>query len=265
MSRFALPRAARNVRITRAHKASAALVATASCAAALAFTAAPSDAATPSAHAPAAVKPVSADGMPLTAKDRADDGKKDRVVASSVADGLKVTAVEKQGRTAKAAASRSVERKALTQAPKAAPKAKPKAAPKRYANNLDGWIRQSLDIMHAKGIPGSYEGLHRNIMRESSGNPNAVNDWDINAINGIPSKRPVALPASRGRGHCRFPVSGRAVSSGRAGPGHRRRARRARRRRSEVPPLPWERGDGGRRRAPRPRSPRQGRRSREDR
>ncbi|WP_033271986.1 transglycosylase SLT domain-containing protein, partial [Streptomyces lydicus] len=35
---------------------------------------------------------------------------------------------------------------------------------------------------------GSYEGLHRNIMRESSGNPNAVNDWDINAINGIPSK-----------------------------------------------------------------------------
>ncbi|WP_234326933.1 lytic transglycosylase [Streptomyces sp. NRRL S-337] len=185
MSRFALPRAARNVRITRAHKASAALVATASCAAALAFTAAPSDAATPSAHAPAAVKPVSADGMPLTAKDRADDGKKDRVVASSVADGLKVTAVEKQGRTAKNAASRSVERKTMAQAPKATPKAKPKAAPKRYANNLDGWIRQSLDIMHAKGIPGSYEGLHRNIMRESSGNPNAVNDWDINAINGI--------------------------------------------------------------------------------
>jgi SLT domain-containing protein len=25
-------------------------------------------------------------------------------------------------------------------------------------------------------------------MRESSGNPNAINDWDINAINGIPSK-----------------------------------------------------------------------------
>ncbi|GAB7029531.1 transglycosylase SLT domain-containing protein [Streptomyces sp. NPDC021749] len=188
MPRFTLPRAARNVRITRTHKASAALVATASCAAALAFTAAPSDAATPSAHAPAAVKPVSANGMPLTAKDRADDGKKDRVVASSVADGLKVTAVEKQGHAAKAAASRSVERKAMAKAPKAAPKAKPKAAPKRYANNLDGWIREALDIMHAKHIPGTYEGLHRNIMRESSGNPNAVNDWDINAINGIPSK-----------------------------------------------------------------------------
>ena len=42
--------------------------------------------------------------------------------------------------------------------------------------------------MKAKGIPGSYNGLYRNIMRESSGNPNAINIWDINAINGIPSK-----------------------------------------------------------------------------
>ncbi|WP_317442564.1 transglycosylase SLT domain-containing protein [Streptomyces collinus] len=61
-------------------------------------------------------------------------------------------------------------------------------AAKTYADNLDGWIRQSLDIMRAKGIPGSYHGLHKNIMRESSGNPRAINGWDINAINGIPSK-----------------------------------------------------------------------------
>ncbi|MEU1707787.1 transglycosylase SLT domain-containing protein [Streptomyces sp. NPDC005706] len=56
------------------------------------------------------------------------------------------------------------------------------------AGNLDGWIKQSLTIMKEKGIPGSYEGLHRNIMRESSGNPNAQNNWDVNAQNGIPSK-----------------------------------------------------------------------------
>ncbi|MFI5976175.1 transglycosylase SLT domain-containing protein [Streptomyces sp. NPDC051452] len=56
------------------------------------------------------------------------------------------------------------------------------------ANNLDGWIKQSLAIMKAKGIPGTYEGLHRNIMRESSGNPNAQNNWDVNAQKGIPSK-----------------------------------------------------------------------------
>ncbi|MFE9311112.1 transglycosylase SLT domain-containing protein [Streptomyces sp. NPDC088353] len=57
-----------------------------------------------------------------------------------------------------------------------------------YSNNLDGWIKQSLAIMKAKGIPGSYEGLHRNIMRESGGNPNAQNNWDINARKGTPSK-----------------------------------------------------------------------------
>ncbi|MEU9478057.1 transglycosylase SLT domain-containing protein [Streptomyces sp. NPDC048191] len=56
------------------------------------------------------------------------------------------------------------------------------------ANNLDGWIKQSLQIMKSKGIPGSYEGLKRNIMRESSGNPNAQNNSDVNAKKGTPSK-----------------------------------------------------------------------------
>lgn len=57
-----------------------------------------------------------------------------------------------------------------------------------YANNLDGWIRESLDVLAKHGIPGSYEGIHRNIMRESSGNPLAINNWDSNAAAGIPSK-----------------------------------------------------------------------------
>ncbi|MEU9403588.1 transglycosylase SLT domain-containing protein [Streptomyces sp. NPDC048242] len=56
------------------------------------------------------------------------------------------------------------------------------------SGSLDGWIKQSLAIMKAKGIPGSYDGLKRNIMRESGGNPNAQNNWDVNAQNGIPSK-----------------------------------------------------------------------------
>ncbi|MFE3544319.1 transglycosylase SLT domain-containing protein [Nocardia sp. NPDC059177] len=73
-------------------------------------------------------------------------------------------------------------------APEAAPAPMPEPAPKTYPNNLDGWIREALDIMAAKGIPGTYEGIHRNIMRESTGNPQAINLWDINAINGIPSK-----------------------------------------------------------------------------
>ncbi|MGO4426799.1 transglycosylase SLT domain-containing protein, partial [Streptomyces sp. MCAF7] len=43
-------------------------------------------------------------------------------------------------------------------------------------------------VMKEKGIPGSYNGIYRNLMRESSGNPRAINLWDINAQNGIPSK-----------------------------------------------------------------------------
>jgi hypothetical protein len=89
----------------------------------------------------------------------------------------KAAAEAAQVRAAKQAASRSAERAPVR-----------KAAVKSYPNNLHGWITQALDIMDAKGIPGSYHGLHKNIMRESSGNPNAINDWDINAINGVPSK-----------------------------------------------------------------------------
>ncbi|WP_031152961.1 LysM peptidoglycan-binding domain-containing protein [Streptomyces xanthophaeus] len=62
------------------------------------------------------------------------------------------------------------------------------AKPAAYPDNLDGWIRESLDVMARHGIPGTYNGIHRNVMRESSGNPMAINNWDINAQNGIPSK-----------------------------------------------------------------------------
>ncbi|MCX4808072.1 LysM peptidoglycan-binding domain-containing protein [Streptomyces sp. NBC_01214] len=81
-------------------------------------------------------------------------------------------------------ASRSAARTTLTPAVKTAA-AKPATA---YPNNLDGWIRESLAVMAKHGIPGSYNGIHRNVMRESSGNPLAINNWDINARNGIPSK-----------------------------------------------------------------------------
>ncbi|WP_433599171.1 transglycosylase SLT domain-containing protein [Nocardia sp. CA-135953] len=57
-----------------------------------------------------------------------------------------------------------------------------------YEDNLDGWIHHALDIMAVNGIPGSYNGIYRNIMRESGGNPQAINLWDSNAAAGIPSK-----------------------------------------------------------------------------
>ncbi|MEV6295307.1 transglycosylase SLT domain-containing protein [Streptomyces sp. NPDC004059] len=107
------------------------------------------------------------------AKQRAEAAKK-AAAQKAAADAAKKAA---QARAEKEAASRSTQRVDL----------QPVAA-KTYANNLDGWIRQALDIMKQRGIPGSYSGVHRNIIRESSGNPMAINNWDINAQNGIPSK-----------------------------------------------------------------------------
>ncbi|MGW0865484.1 transglycosylase SLT domain-containing protein [Streptomyces sp. NPDC002611] len=87
-------------------------------------------------------------------------------------------------------------KKATKSSAPAKPAAKPaggvakatQASAKTYADNLDGWIREALDIMGQKGIPGSYDGIHRNVMRESSGNPQAINNWDSNAVKGTPSK-----------------------------------------------------------------------------
>ncbi|NEY31938.1 transglycosylase SLT domain-containing protein [Streptomyces sp. PRKS01-65] len=106
------------------------------------------------------------------------------------------TAAEKKAAAAKKAAAQAAAEKKAAQERQAQQTASRSAArlsvkqvsAKSYPDNLDGWIREALDIMKAKGIPGSYHGLHKNIMRESSGNPNAINDWDINAINGVPSK-----------------------------------------------------------------------------
>ncbi|MFJ3705824.1 MULTISPECIES: transglycosylase SLT domain-containing protein [Streptomyces] len=69
-----------------------------------------------------------------------------------------------------------------------AAEAAPAAEPVSYTNDLDGWIKESLAVMAEHGIPGTYEGIHRNIIRESAGDPQAINNWDINAINGVPSK-----------------------------------------------------------------------------
>ncbi|NEB39388.1 transglycosylase SLT domain-containing protein [Streptomyces sp. SID14515] len=168
------------LRITRSHKIATAVLVAAGSVTAITATGGPSEAQTTQARSSISVEPVAAAGIP-TAKDAAakkaaqENAAKEAAAKKAVAD--RKAAAEKDAakeRSEKQAANRSTERKAVT--------------PKKFANNLDGWIRESLDIMKKKNIPGSYEGLHRNIMRESSGNPNAVNDWDINAQNGIPSK-----------------------------------------------------------------------------
>ncbi|WP_042164950.1 transglycosylase SLT domain-containing protein [Streptomyces sp. NBRC 110035] len=77
---------------------------------------------------------------------------------------------------------------AASAAPTAATSAPAAGTVTAYPDNLDGWIRESLSVMAQHGIPGSYDSIHRNILRESSGNPQAINLWDSNAMAGTPSK-----------------------------------------------------------------------------
>ncbi|GAA2132734.1 hypothetical protein GCM10009760_08040 [Kitasatospora kazusensis] len=62
-----------------------------------------------------------------------------------------------------------------------------------YANRAQvmAWINQAFDVLKANGVPADQlnaEGVLLMIEHESSGNPQAVNDWDSNAKAGHPSK-----------------------------------------------------------------------------
>ncbi|MFG3490438.1 transglycosylase SLT domain-containing protein [Streptomyces sp. NPDC094447] len=107
------------------------------------------------------------------------------------AEAKKTASAERASRSERRSAAPAAAGTGASAAAPAAASAPVQAAPvaaTQYADNLDGWIRESLDIMAQRGIPGSYEGIHRNIMRESSGNPQAINLWDSNAVAGTPSK-----------------------------------------------------------------------------
>ncbi|MGK5637507.1 transglycosylase SLT domain-containing protein [Streptomyces sp. URMC 126] len=167
-------------RLTKAHKFSAAAL-TAAGAAAVAFGAASQAVAAP---VPASVKPVAQSVESFAQTQDAERAQAtDKAAAQAKAEAAKAKAEAKadKERAGKQAANRSTTRKPIEK-PAAAP------APKVYADDLEGWISEALDIMKAKGIPASYEGVKRNIMRESTGNPRAINDWDVNAVNGVPSK-----------------------------------------------------------------------------
>ncbi|MGW6555916.1 transglycosylase SLT domain-containing protein [Streptomyces hydrogenans] len=107
----------------------------------------------------------------------------EKTVRKSAAKPASTGSAERASRSAARTATPAVQTQAK---PVAVQAAAPAAA--RYGDNLDGWIRESLDVMARYGIPGSYDGILRNVMRESSGNPRAVNLWDSNAVKGTPSK-----------------------------------------------------------------------------
>ncbi|MDJ1135359.1 transglycosylase SLT domain-containing protein [Streptomyces iconiensis] len=106
--------------------------------------------------------------------------------ADSAGNATTTAQAAKASKTTKAEAEAKNERASK----EAANRSEKRAAPAKpsYPDNLDGWIREARDIMKSKGIPGSYEGIKRNIIRESAGDPNAMNGWDVNAQKGTPSK-----------------------------------------------------------------------------
>lgn len=112
--------------------------------------------------------------------------KQDAAAKAKAEAAAKAAAKAKADAAAKAAAKAKAEAKKRAEAKAAASRAAVRKPV--FANNLDGWIREALFIMDKHNIPGTYNGIHKNVMRESSGNPFAINNWDINAINGVPSK-----------------------------------------------------------------------------
>ncbi|MGW3335177.1 transglycosylase SLT domain-containing protein [Streptomyces rubiginosohelvolus] len=123
---------------------------------------------------------------------KAADAAKAKAAAETKAKAAKAKAASEAKAKAAADAKDKAEKaaKAKADAKKRASEKANRSTPRKpvFANNLDGWIREAMSIMKKEGIPGSYEGIHRNIIRESSGNRWAINNWDINAQNGIPSK-----------------------------------------------------------------------------
>nr|WSX52567.1 transglycosylase SLT domain-containing protein [Streptomyces sp. NBC_00974] len=162
-------------RLTKAHKLSIAGVATLGTAA-LAFSLVPANAAETTTAI--AVAPV--------AWSKVVDGAQTQAVQQHLT--VQRVVADKQAQVAKDAAKAKAEADAKKAREQKAAASRSAARTPVFANNLDGWIKEALFIMKKEGIPGSYAGIHRNIMRESSGNPMAINNWDINAQNGIPSK-----------------------------------------------------------------------------
>ncbi|MFD5327849.1 transglycosylase SLT domain-containing protein [Streptomyces sp. NPDC127092] len=140
------------------------------------------DANSPQAKALAASLDQQTSAFALKAKQEAD------AKAKAAAEAAKKQAAAKAAAAKAAAAKKKAEAEAKKRAAEKAAASRAAARKPVFANNLDGWIREALFIMDKHNIPGTYNGIYKNVMRESSGNPRAINNWDINAINGVPSK-----------------------------------------------------------------------------
>jgi soluble lytic murein transglycosylase-like protein len=60
-------------------------------------------------------------------------------------------------------------------------------AASNYPGTLDQWVSQAVTILNATGTPANPDDINTIIKYESGGNPVALNNYDVNAVNGHPS------------------------------------------------------------------------------
>ncbi|MGW4807300.1 transglycosylase SLT domain-containing protein [Kitasatospora sp. NPDC004272] len=97
-------------------------------------------------------------------------------------------AAEQQAEQEKQAAEQKAQEEKQAAEQKAKDEQAAASAKKTYPNNLDGWIEEARDVLAANGqhVP-SAKAMRAAAIAESSGNPNAQNNWDSNAKKGTPS------------------------------------------------------------------------------
>jgi hypothetical protein len=95
--------------------------------------------------------------------DLASAGKAGKIADKIAAEHARATAADQQRKSARSALDKKI-----------------------AAGGLDGWIAEALDHM---GMSQDYApGLKRIILKESNGNPDAINNWDSNALAGNASE-----------------------------------------------------------------------------
>ncbi len=106
---------------------------------------------------------TAAPGAQLADADIASAGKAGKIAEKIAAEHARAAAADQQRKSARSALDKKI-----------------------AAGGLDGWIAEALDHM---GMSQDYApGLKRIILKESNGNPDAINNWDSNALSGNPSE-----------------------------------------------------------------------------
>ena len=129
----------------------------------LAATPSPSSAASAFSPVSFADAPTAPSAAQASDSDLASAGKAGKIADKIAAEHAREAAADKQRKAARASLDKKIS-----------------------AGGLDGWIAEALDHM---GLSQDYApGLKQIILKESNGNPDAINNWDSNALSGNPSE-----------------------------------------------------------------------------